>query len=50
MVDDDTFGHFLVRELKRHGVDTSGVVFTQQARTALALVSQDEVGERTFDF
>ena len=47
MVDDDTFGYFLVRELKRHGVDTSGVVFTQQARTALAFVSRDEVGDVT---
>ena len=50
MVGDDTFGHFLVRELKSHGVDTSGVVYTREARTALAFVSRDDVGERTFDF
>lgn len=50
MVGDDTFGHFLVRELNSHGVDTSGVVFTQQSRTALAFVSRDALGERTFDF
>ncbi|HDZ45645.1 hypothetical protein LCGC14_0097600 [marine sediment metagenome] len=50
MVGDDTFGHFLVRELNSHGVDTSGVVFTKQSRTALAFVSRDETGERTFDF
>ena len=50
MVGDDTFGHFIVRELNSHGVDTSGVVFTQEARTALAFVSRDEAGERTFFF
>ncbi|MCL5425064.1 MAG: carbohydrate kinase [Gammaproteobacteria bacterium] len=50
MVGDDTFGHFLVRELNSHGVDTSGVLFTKQSRTALAFVSRDETGERTFDF
>ncbi|MGO3217794.1 MAG: PfkB family carbohydrate kinase, partial [Halomonas sp.] len=50
MLGDDTFGHFLVRELNSHGVDTGGVVFTKQARTALAFVSRDEAGERTFDF
>ncbi|BBI62631.1 hypothetical protein HSBAA_39370 [Vreelandella sulfidaeris] len=50
MVGDDTFGHFIVRELDSHGVDTSGVVYTQQSRTALAFVSRDTHGERTFDF
>ncbi|WP_447957675.1 carbohydrate kinase family protein [Vreelandella sp. EE7] len=50
MVGDDRFGRFLVDELRRHGVDTQGVVFTQQARTALAFVSRDAHGERTFDF
>lgn len=50
MVGDDTFGHFLIRELQSHGVDTQGVVLTQKARTALAFVSRDSSGERTFDF
>ncbi|MGQ7263444.1 carbohydrate kinase family protein [Vreelandella sp. V005] len=50
MVGDDTFGHFIVRELDSHGVDTRGVVYTQDSRTALAFVSRDAVGERTFDF
>lgn len=50
MVGDDTFGHFLIRELQSHGVDTQGVVLTQEARTALAFVSRDSSGERTFDF
>ena len=50
MVGDDTFGHFIVRELNSHGVDTRGVAYTQDSRTALAFVSRDAVGERTFDF
>lgn len=50
MVGDDTFGHFLIRELQRHDVNTQGVVLTQEARTALAFVSRDSNGERTFDF
>ena len=50
MVGDDTFGHFIVRELNSHGVDTRGVVYTQDSRTALAFVSRDAMGERTFDF
>ncbi|MFB9146921.1 carbohydrate kinase [Halomonas alkalicola] len=50
MVGDDRFGDFLAAQLAAHGVDTSGVVRTQEARTALAFVSRDEHGERTFDF
>lgn len=50
MVGADRFGDFLIRELQTHGVDISGVMTTHQARTALAFVSRDESGERTFDF
>ncbi|MGJ7459947.1 carbohydrate kinase family protein [Halomonas sp. MA07-2] len=50
MLGEDHFGDFLARELTSHGVDTSGVVRTRQARTALAFVSRDASGERTFDF
>ncbi|HET8791631.1 MAG TPA: PfkB family carbohydrate kinase, partial [Modicisalibacter sp.] len=50
MVGADRFGAFLVDEMRTHGVDTSGVVSTDQARTALAFVSRDTSGERTFDF
>ncbi len=50
MVGEDTFGHFLIRELEHHGVDTTGIVRTNVARTALAFVSRDAAGERTFDF
>jgi len=50
MLGDDHFGDFLAAELDAHGVDTSGVVRTDAARTALAFVSRDAHGERTFDF
>lgn len=50
MVGDDRFGHFLVSELAAHGVNTQGMVLTNEARTALAFVSRDASGERTFDF
>ncbi|MBY5939759.1 carbohydrate kinase [Halomonas sp. DP5N14-9] len=50
MLGDDHFGDFLARELEHHGVDVSGVSRTREARTALAFVSRDADGERTFDF
>ena len=50
MLGEDHFGDFLAAELAVHGVDTSGVVRTREARTALAFVSRDADGERTFDF
>lgn len=50
MLGEDHFGDFLAAELAAHGVDTSGVVRTREARTALAFVSRDADGERTFDF
>ncbi|PXX99927.1 carbohydrate kinase family protein [Halomonas sp. LBP4] len=50
MLGEDHFGDFLASELATHGVDTSGVVRTREARTALAFVSRDAQGERTFDF
>ncbi|MBA2778395.1 carbohydrate kinase family protein [Billgrantia kenyensis] len=50
MLGDDRFGDFLAAELAAHGVDISGVVRTREARTALAFVSRDAHGERTFDF
>lgn len=50
MLGEDHFGDFLAGELAAHGVDTSGVVRTREARTALAFVSRDASGERTFDF
>ncbi|QTP55966.1 carbohydrate kinase [Billgrantia sulfidoxydans] len=50
MLGADHFGDFLVAELASHGVDLSGAVRTRKARTALAFVSRDASGERTFDF
>ncbi|GGX86856.1 fructokinase [Litchfieldella qijiaojingensis] len=50
MLGEDHFGDFLAAELAAHGVDTSGVIRTKAARTALAFVSRDADGERTFDF
>ncbi|MGM0784995.1 MAG: carbohydrate kinase family protein [Pseudomonadota bacterium] len=50
MLGEDHFGDFLATELAAHGVDTTGVLRTREARTALAFVSRDAAGERTFDF
>ncbi|MBB3189567.1 carbohydrate kinase family protein [Halomonas cerina] len=50
MLGDDHFGDFIAEALAAHGVDISGVVRTREARTALAFVSRDATGERTFDF
>ncbi|MGY6566912.1 MAG: carbohydrate kinase family protein [Halomonadaceae bacterium] len=50
MLGEDHFGDFLAAELVAHGVEISGVVRTREARTALAFVSRDAHGERTFDF
>ncbi|WP_275286374.1 carbohydrate kinase family protein [Halomonas elongata] len=50
MLGEDYFGDFLASELAAHGVDVSGVRRTREARTALAFVSRDAEGERTFDF
>jgi fructokinase len=49
-VGDDAFGHFLQQTLDDVGVDTSSLVFSTQARTALAFVSLTAEGEREFMF
>lgn len=49
-VGDDEFGRFLEETLSRNGVDTSGMRFSAEARTALAFVSLMENGERDFMF
>ena len=43
-VGEDAFGHFLARTLADNGVDVSALVFSDQARTALAFVSLGEAG------
>lgn len=49
-VGDDPFGHFLAGVLDKDGVDTRGLRFSTQARTALAFVSLGKDGERSFVF
>ena len=49
-VGDDPFGHMLARTLAAEGVDTRGLRFDPNARTALAFVSLTEDGERSFHF
>ena len=49
-VGSDAFGKFLAEELARNQVNTRGLVYTDQAPTALAFVSRSETGEREFHF
>ncbi|MCF2855970.1 carbohydrate kinase [Pseudoalteromonas sp. SMS1] len=50
MLGNDMFGHFINEELQQHKVNTQFVKFTSQAKTALAFVSLDDEGERSFSF
>lgn len=50
MLGADMFGDFLYGSLRDAGVDTSRVVRTDAARTALAFVQLDADGERSFSF
>ncbi|KAL5731095.1 fructokinase [Ranunculus cassubicifolius] len=47
---DDEFGHFLAELLTTNGVNTDGVRFDENARTALAFVTLKMNGEREFMF
>ncbi|XWS36549.1 hypothetical protein CRYUN_Cryun20dG0094300 [Craigia yunnanensis] len=49
-VGDDEFGRMLVDMLKKNGVNSDGVCFDKQARTALAFVTLKKDGEREFMF
>ena len=49
-VGDDPFGHHLEGVLRAEGVDTRGLRFSSEARTALAFVSLRADGERSFVF
>ncbi|MFC3120607.1 carbohydrate kinase family protein [Agaribacter flavus] len=49
-VGDDTFGHYLKDALSRYGVNTKFTLFHPSAKTALAFVSLDTQGERSFSF
>ncbi|NVK11070.1 MAG: carbohydrate kinase [Gammaproteobacteria bacterium] len=50
MLGDDMFGHFIKQELDQNGVNTRYCRFTNVAKTALAFVSLDATGERSFSF
>ncbi|CAM5241388.1 carbohydrate kinase family protein [Rhodanobacter lindaniclasticus] len=50
MLSTDRFGDFLLDSLQRAGVGTADVVRTPAAPTALALVTLDAAGERSFSF
>ena len=50
MLGKDAFGHFLQGALDAEGVKTDYVRFTDEAKTALAFVSLDDHGERSFEF
>lgn len=47
---DDPFGHKIADELSFYGIDTSAIGFTDTASTALAFVSLEKDGNRTFSF
>lgn len=49
-VGEDDFGRFLAQTLEDNGVDTKPLVFSREARTALAFVSLTVEGERDFMF
>jgi len=50
MLGQDRFGDFLLDSLQRAGVGTDDVVRTDVANTALAFVTLDAQGERSFNF
>ncbi|MEY2149953.1 carbohydrate kinase [Rhodanobacter sp. 115] len=50
MLGEDAFGKFLLDSLREEGVDTRYVRTTKRANTALAFVSLDVHGERSFSF
>lgn len=49
-VGEDAFGHFLTGTLADKGVDVSSVIYSDEARTALAFVSLKADGDREFMF
>jgi len=50
MLGKDRFGDFLLDRLQHEGVGTSDVARTEAANTALAFVTHDASGERSFSF
>lgn len=50
MLGHDMFGRFITKSLNQYQVSTYYCHYTQEAKTALAFVSLDEKGERSFEF
>ncbi|WP_158971010.1 carbohydrate kinase [Paraglaciecola sp. L3A3] len=50
MLGEDMFGRFILNTLKKEGVKTDYTFFTKQAKTGLAFVSLDDLGDRSFEF
>lgn len=46
----DPFGKKIAEEFEGYGIDTSAVCFTEEANTALAFVSLEKDGNRSFSF
>jgi len=49
-VGQDAFGEFLKETIVEQGVDTRGLILTEEANTTLAFVHLSEGGERSFSF
>ncbi len=49
-VGDDLLGRFLKETLNENGVNTEGMLLTDQARTGMTFVTLDEDGDRDFSF
>ncbi|MDT8859853.1 aminoimidazole riboside kinase [Alkalihalobacillus sp. MEB130] len=49
-VGNDVLGHFMQDTLKHHGVDTTHMTLTDEARTGVVFVTLDKQGERNFSF
>ncbi|HZJ82371.1 MAG TPA: PfkB family carbohydrate kinase [Clostridia bacterium] len=49
-VGEDQFGYFLKDVLDQNGINSDGLVFSEEANTTLAFVHLDENGERNFSF
>ena len=49
-VGDDAFGKMLLGTLQKAGIDTRGMVTTEEVFTTLAFVTLDETGNREFSF
>lgn len=49
-VGDDVFGHHLRGVIEHAGIDARGLVMDADVRTTLAIVKNDENGDRTFSF